>query len=59
MDIGRRDGSGIPGGRVSEGRAAVWEVTICIVDIEAEGGMGVDGLGSAVVGGGGGSRSTG
>ena len=36
---------------MSEGRVAVWEVVICIVDIETEGGMGVDGPGSAVVGG--------
>ena len=36
---------------MSKGRAAVWEVAICVVDIETEGGMGVDGPGSVVVGG--------
>ena len=51
QDIGRMDGSGIPGGRVSKGRVAVWEVKACIVDIVAEGGRDDDGLGSAVVGG--------
>ena len=36
---------------MSEGRAAVWEVETCIVEIVAEGGRGDDGPGSAVVGG--------
>ena len=36
---------------MSEGRAAVWKAAVCIVEIEAEGGMDDDGPGSAVVGG--------
>ena len=34
---------------MSEGRAAVWEVTTCIVELGAVGGRGDDGPGSAVV----------
>ena len=51
-DIGWRDGSGIPGGRVSGGRAAVWEAEVCIEVIVVEGSEDDDGLSLTVVGGG-------
>ena len=37
INIGRRNGSGIPEGRVGGGRGAVWEASVCIEHIVAKG----------------------